>query len=238
MRNAIAQTGGQLSPLRRIGHIFVVGALFLSACVALFSLPLTTQFLMDSLEIFPALAPSSLAAATSNGPGAIVILSAGRRRYAPEFGAETLDELSLERVRYEQTHLPVLVSGGLGGNGEPSLAMLMADALRADYGLEARWVESRSVNTAENAIFSSEILRPAGITSVILVTHAWHMNRARAAFLGNGISVLPGPTAFYGPAGDEDDLSRFVPHVDSLQMSAYALHEIIGRQWYRLRYGF
>jgi uncharacterized SAM-binding protein YcdF (DUF218 family) len=64
------------------------------------------------------------------------------------------------------------------------------------------------------------------------------MNRARAAFLGNGMSVLPGPTAFYGPGGDEDSLLRFVPRVKSLYMSAYALHEIIGRQWYRLRYGF
>jgi len=148
-------------------------------------------------------------------PGAIVILSAGRRVYAPEFGTETLDELSLERVRYgallaRATRLPVLVSGGLGGEGRPSLAQLMADALRSDYGIAARWLESRSVNTAENAILSSEILRSAGIKRVILVTHAWHMKRANAAFIANGISVLPGPTAFYGPAGSEDSLLRFL----------------------------
>jgi uncharacterized SAM-binding protein YcdF (DUF218 family) len=64
------------------------------------------------------------------------------------------------------------------------------------------------------------------------------MKRARAAFLGNGISVLPGPTAFYGPAGEEDTLLRFVPHVRSLRMSGFAMHEIIGSQWYRLKYGF
>jgi uncharacterized SAM-binding protein YcdF (DUF218 family) len=114
----------------------------------------------------------------------------------------------------------------------------MANALRSDYGIEARWLEPRSANTAQNAIFSSEILRSAGIRRVILVTHAWHMKRARAAFLGNGISVLPGPTAFYGPAGEEDTLLRFVPHVRSLRMSGFAMHEIIGSQWYRLKYGF
>jgi uncharacterized SAM-binding protein YcdF (DUF218 family) len=247
MRNifakAGAKTGDQRGLLRFFSRLLVLGVLAVSATVALLSLPLTTQFLMDRLEIFPPITPSSLAVAMPDAPGAIVILSAGRRTYAPEFGTETLDELSLERVRYgallaKETGLPVLVSGGLGGEGRPALAALMAGALRADYGIEARWLESRSVNTAENAIFSSEILRSAGIRRVILVTHAWHMKRASAAFLANGMSVLPGPTAFYGPAGDEDSLLRFVPRVASLRMSAFALHEIVGSQWYRLRYGF
>jgi uncharacterized SAM-binding protein YcdF (DUF218 family) len=113
----------------------------------------------------------------------------------------------------------------------------MADALRTDYGIEARWLETRSANTAENAIFSSEILRSAGIKKVILVTHAWHMKRAQAAFLANGMSVLPGPTAFYGPGGDNGFLG-FMPRVQALRMSGFALHEIIGSQWYRLKYGF
>jgi len=248
MRNIFAgtgvQTGGQHGFLRLFSRLVVLGVFAFSAVIALLSLPATTQFLMDQLEIFPPITVSSLTAAMRDPPGAIVILSAGRRVYAPEFGAETLDELSLERVRYgallaRATRLPVLVSGGLGGEGRPSLAQLMADALRSDYGIAARWLESRSANTAENAILSSEILRSAGINRVILVTHAWHMKRARAAFLANGIAVLPGPTAFYGPAGNEDSLLRFLnPDVKSLRMSAFALHEIVGSQWYRLRYGF
>jgi uncharacterized SAM-binding protein YcdF (DUF218 family) len=64
------------------------------------------------------------------------------------------------------------------------------------------------------------------------------MKRARAAFLGSGMSVVPAPTAFYGPAGDEETLLRFVPSAGALRMSAFALHEIIGGQWYRLKYGF
>lgn len=247
MRNIFAkpgaETGGQRDFLRLFSRLLVSGVFALCAIVALFSLPSTTQFLMDRLEVYPPITSSSLAAAMRDPPGAIVILSAGRRVYAPEFGAETLDELSLERVRYgallaRVTRLPILVSGGLGGAGKPPLAQLMADALRSDYGIQARWLESRSVNTAENAILSSEILRSSGIRRVILVTHAWHMKRASTAFLANGISVLPGPTAFYGPAGDEDTLLRFVPRVASLRMSAFALHEIIGSQWYHLRYGF
>jgi len=248
MRNIFArtgvQTGRQHGFLRFLSRLLVLGVLGFSAVVALLSLPATTQLLMDHLEVFPPITVSSLTVAMRDPPGAIVILSAGRRVYAPEFGTETLDELSLERVRYgallaRATRLPVLVSGGLGGEGRPSLAQLMADALRSDYGIAARWLESRSVNTAENAILSSEILRSAGIKRVILVTHAWHMKRANAAFIANGISVLPGPTAFYGPAGSEDSLLRFFdPDVKSLRMSAFALHEIIGSQWYRLRYGF
>jgi uncharacterized SAM-binding protein YcdF (DUF218 family) len=238
-----ARRGDQMDLLRFFRRLLVLGVLVLSAMVAVLALPVTTQFLMDRLEVFPPITPASLAAAMVDPPGAIVILSAGLRVYAPEFGTETLDELSLERVRYgallaRTTRLPILVSGGLGGEGRLPLATVMAVALLSDYGIQARWLESRSANTAENAIYSSEILRSAGVKRVILVTHAWHMKRASAAFIANGMSVLPGPTAFYGPAGDEDTLLRFFPRVQTLRMSALALHEIIGRQWYRLKYGF
>src|SRR4030081_374259 len=104
MRNIFAKTGtkngDQLSLLRFFSRLVVFGVLGVSTFVALLGLPATTQFLMDRLEVFPPITLSSLAAAMRDPPGAIVILSAGRRTYAPEFGTETLDELSLERVRY------------------------------------------------------------------------------------------------------------------------------------------
>ncbi len=131
----------------------------------------------------------------------------------------------------------MLASGGLGTNDSAPLASLLAATLVQDYGVKAKWQETRSANTAENAIYSAEILGKAGIKRVFLVTHAWHMKRARAAFLANGIAVIPAPTAFYGRARD-NSWTELIPTTTALRMSGFALHEIIGSQWYELRYGF
>ncbi len=233
------------SLLPRLGlarRVVVIGLYCIIGFLAVLSIPLVSISLMDSLQVFPPITQSQLNEALSGPPYAIVILSAGRRAYAPEYGDETIDALTLERVRYgallaRRTGLPVLVSGFGVGPKEPPLAQLMATALLQDYGIRARWLETRSSNTAENAIYSSEILRHAGITHIILVTHAWHMPRAVAAFEANGISVIPAPTAFYAPTMGNIG-AELVPSFEAFRMSGYAIHEIIGRAWYRLHYGY
>jgi|SRR5215471_12631699 len=218
------------------------GMLAVGGGALVLSVPLVANALVDRLQIFPALGAAEIDAAANGPPAAIVILAAGRRRYAPEFGGESLDAFSLERTRYgadlaRQTGLPVLVSGGLGTKDRAPLALLLAETLAEDYGVKAKWQEARSENTAENAILSAEILGKAGISRILLVTHAWHMKRARAAFAANGIAVIAAPTAFYGRAQDSFP-EGLIPSSSALRMSGYALHEIIGSQWYALRYGF
>jgi uncharacterized SAM-binding protein YcdF (DUF218 family) len=113
----------------------------------------------------------------------------------------------------------------------------MADTLLRDYGVKAAWQEDRSRTTAENAIYSAEILGQAGIQRAVLVTHAWHMTRSRASFVAQELSVIPAPTAFYGRTGGIT-WREFIPDASALRMSSFAIHEIVGRQWYALRYGF
>jgi uncharacterized SAM-binding protein YcdF (DUF218 family) len=167
-----------------------------------------------------------------------VILAAGRRAYAPEFGGETVDGLTLERLRYgavvtRATGLPVLVSGGLGSGDAPSLAAMMAQVLHDEYGIEARWREGESSTTMENARFSAALLRKERIGRILLVTHAWHMQRAASAFRASGLAVIAAPTAFYRPS---DLLTGLLPDMGALRMSGYALHELIGSAWYAVRY--
>jgi len=195
------------------------------------------------LQVFPALTGDQMRALRSGPPTALVILSAGRRVYAPEFGGETADELTLERVRYgarlaRETHLPILVSGGSTQGEAVPLAKLMADALRGDYGIIVKWQETRSTNTAENAIYSAEILHGAGINRIVLVTHAWHMKRAYEAFAANGLSVIAAPTAFYGRPARRSWSYYVAPNERAFRNAGYALHEIIGRYWYAIRYGY
>jgi uncharacterized SAM-binding protein YcdF (DUF218 family) len=217
--------------------------LLIGAASVVLSLSAVSDALIDGLQVFPALTPTEIRAAASGPPAAIVILSAGRRIYAPEFGGETADEITLERVRYgaklaRETHLPVLVSGGSTQGEAVPLAKLMADVLSADYGIAVKWQESRSTTTAENAIYSAEILKQAGIKRAILVTHAWHMKRAYAAFAGNGVSVVAAPTAFYGRPAARSWSYYVEPNMRAFRNAGYAIHEIAGGYWYAVRYGY
>ena len=109
----------------------------------------------------------------------------------------------------------------------------MAQVLREDFRTDVRWVEADSATTAENAIFSARLLKPAGVQTVLLVTDAMHMPRARRAFERAGLRVVAAPTVFraWGPLS----VSSFLPSPDALASSYYAVYEWIGLAWYRLK---
>jgi uncharacterized SAM-binding protein YcdF (DUF218 family) len=171
-------------------------------------------------------------------PGAIVILGGEVMRIKGGPSDVTVGPLSLERLRagaalWRKTQLPILVSGGDVGEDTPPVALLMRDSLVEDFHVPVRWVEDRSADTWQNARDSAAILRAAGITSVYVVTHAWHERRAMIAFADTGITATAAPTPLDRPA--TPILLDFVPRVSSWETSYFALHEWIGGLWYELR---
>lgn len=175
-----------------------------------------------------------------NKSQAIVVLGGGRARVASRDGDyDQVGPITLIRLRaaarlQRETHLPLLVSGGApDGQGE-SEAVLMARSLKDDFGVEARWVESNSINTNQNAILSAQLLRKENIQQILLVTDAIHMPRARWAFEHAGLRVAPVPSHFV--ASGDFHLASFIPNAQSLKNSHYAIHEWLGLLVYRLRY--
>jgi uncharacterized SAM-binding protein YcdF (DUF218 family) len=177
------------------------------------------------------------------GAQAIVVLAAGRLRRAPEYEDRDIpDYVALARLRYaahlqRKTGLPVLVSGGNGGvdkgsrNG--SEADSMAAALREDFGVPVKWLEDRSGDTAENAVFSAAILRADGVHRILLVTDAMHMPRASAVFAHAGLDVVSAPTMFFGR--QPLSIQAWIPGAEGMRRSWYATYEWIGLVWYRVR---
>lgn len=213
-------------------------ALVIASGVLLYaaSTPFVATSLLGTLERDPS--PSDGDVATF-APEAIVVLAAGRRTSAPEFGGTTVGSLTLERIRYaarleRRLSLPLLVAGGDRQDGV-SLAELMRTALAEDYGVAVAGLETTSENTAENAEFLAPVLQRMGIRRILLVTHSWHMPRARRAFERLGFIVLPAPTGFVGD-GDMPTIGDLLPSAAALSATSYALHEIIGYAWYALRY--
>jgi uncharacterized SAM-binding protein YcdF (DUF218 family) len=170
---------------------------------------------------------------------AIVVLAAGRLRNSPEYNNEDIpDYIALARLRYaaklyHETGLPVLVSGGVVEQHIEPLAYAMARALRNDFVTPVKWIENHSSNTAENAINSAQLLNMANIHRIYLVTDAMHMHRARLMFEKQHIEVIAASTMYFSKS-----MSRFgfIPMVENLRLSNYAIYEWLGLAWYRLRY--
>ncbi|BAU46753.1 hypothetical protein SVA_0171 [Sulfurifustis variabilis] len=208
------------------------------ALLALLSSPPVGTALIHGLEADS----EPLALASVNGHGdahtAIVVLGGGREADAPEYGTDTVSIHTLQRLRYaarlhRTTGWPLLVSGGSVYGEEQPEAELMREALVRDFAVTPRWLERRSRTTFENALHTRTILEAEGIVTVYLVTHAWHMPRARWAFAEAGLRVIPAPTGFNRVEPDRPRLLRYLPSAQGLQLSSRALSERLGLIWYR-----
>jgi uncharacterized SAM-binding protein YcdF (DUF218 family) len=194
-----------------------------------FVTPASVDLIARPLEDVPLLKEADLDSAQ-----AIVILGAGFRRFAPEYGGVRIpNRLALERLRWgarlaRSSGLPVLVSGE---------ADLLGESLENDFGITPRWLEGDSLDTRDNARLSAAILKEAGIQRVVLVTHAAHMKRAMAEFATNGIVVIPAPTGFLGEDGGEPEYPIFyyMPGANAAFTGWYATHEWIGLLAFKLR---
>lgn len=196
----------------------------------LLSTPYLAGRLLDGLKP----PPQAIRADTAE---AIVILAGGAYRANLEYGGDTVGRLTLERLRYgahlaRRTALPVLVTGGDPAGGVPE-ARLMQAVLETEFGVPVRWVEDRSHNTRENARYTAQILKAAGVRRILLVSHAWHLKRAIPEFERAGLAVVPAGIGYARalPPGVMD----FIPSARALLDSHYALHEGIGLIWYRIR---
>jgi uncharacterized SAM-binding protein YcdF (DUF218 family) len=215
---------------RRPRAAIAVIALSQLALLAL-TTPAAALLLARSLE------PPPVSAADLKRGQAIVILAGGLNRSAVEWGGETVNDFTLQRVRYgahlaRQTGLPIYVTGGVPGNAKHSEANLMAEVLTRDYNLPPRWIDNAAETTRGNALMAAKDLRPLGIERVVLVTTAIHMPRSRQAFEAAGFKVIPAPTDF--TAQRPFEAAQLVPSTGALRVSHYSLREWVARGWYRL----
>ena len=170
---------------------------------------------------------------------AIVVLAAGRLEIAREYdNLDTINSDSLERLRYavklaKASELPILLSGGSIYGERQSLAKLMQQVLERDYAIQATWLEEDSKTTLENAKYSKQILNDNSISEFLLVTHAYHMPRAMWSFKNVGLHPTAAPTIFYKNRRQVSANKDFIPSALALLGTKRALHEHIGRLWYR-----
>ena len=185
--------------------------------------------------LLPQVKPLNVRGAELAQVQAIVVLGGGVHGQAPEYGQPQPSAPTLERVRYgaflaRQTKKPLAFAGGVGwaaaADTAPEADVARA-VLRDDYGLELRWSDSRSRDTAENATRMAEAMLGDKIRRIALVTHAWHMPRARAAYEKAGFQVTAAPIGFAAPR--ERELLEWLPSVHGLDLSRQVLREWLAR---------
>ena len=212
----------------RLGRFLLASTL---ALLYLISTPFIVETMLQKFET-PYVADS----VDSEGQ-VIVVLGGGTYFNAVEYGGDTVNRYSLERIRYaahlyQLTGKLILVTGGAPLGNATSEAEQMKSVLENEFMTPVKWVEGTSNNTHENAYKSYEILKKDGITHIMLVTHAWHMPRAVKEFERAGFQVTPAPTAF--TTRYRTDGLAYIPTARALQQIRIFIHEVIGMLWYRL----
>lgn len=171
---------------------------------------------------------------------AIVVLGGGRLRRAYEYGGDTVNNFSLDRVRYaaylrKSSKLPLYVTGGKSDPQDIPEAELMKQVLEDEYKVPVAGMEIRSQSTWENAFFMKKLLQEKGIKKIILVTHAAHMPRSVFAFNAAGLEVVPAPTVFFNRGYKGSGIGALAPDPRALWVTSIASHEFVGKWWYQVR---
>jgi len=218
----------------------IARALLLSSLIGLYliSTPALVKLQSYWLEDHLALTHTDKRIANAD---AIVVLGGGIRTRPAEYGGDVLKVGTLNRLHeavrwHKQTGLPLLLTGGVGRKIPISEAQIMQQTLRSHYGVEASWLEQRSRTTWENARYSAEILLPANKQRIVLVTHAYHMNRAIYSFEQFGFEVIPAPMGYSSSRTGSWTLMDFLPHANTFDLNYKLTHERVGLIVYRMMY--
>lgn len=224
---------GLLLARRLIGKLLLLTTL---AGFYLLSTPYFSDQLMASLETVSALTEAQI---RSSSADVIVVLGAGRHESAAEYGnQDTVNALFLERLRYaawlsHKSGLPLIPSGGSPRSTGPSEAAIAQTLLEQEFGAKVLMVEEQSRTTREQARALKPLLSRRGIRKIMLVTHTWHMLRALDVFEAVGIEVQPAPTGFVHGSANHPAYYSWLPDAKAFMNSYFALHEHLGRWWYR-----
>lgn len=171
----------------------------------------------------------------------IVLLCGGFRGGGRPYSAsERLAPATLERAAaafklYQDTGLPILVSGGAPFSAEPEAEAAAAWLRELGVPQGKLLAEKSSRDTFENAEYTVKLCRENGFKRIILLTSAYHIPRAVLLFRkAGGVEITPFPVA--RRSGGPRFISDWLPGRDL--DARLAINEYCGLAYYRLYYLF
>lgn len=129
-----------------------------------------------------------------------------------------------------------LLCGGRVSREEPSAESAILERQLEAWGIarERIVIDEQSRNTHQNAVEAARIVRERGWTRLLLVTSAFHFERAAGCFRREGLKfdALPVDFRSYDPRRSS---GSWLPRVEALNESTMALREYVGRVVYAFR---
>ena len=171
----------------------------------------------------------------------IILLGSGVFSGAPDLsGVGIPSDVYLTRIvtavrLQKKLAIPIIVSGREVPEDEVSENPIVKRFL-LDLGVPAGKIiiENKSRDTYENAQYSRKICVMLGFKNPILVTSAYHMERAVISFKMVGLKVLPFPAGFKSWRGKQYRWDAYLP--GDFTTASIAIKEYLGIVFYKLAY--
>ncbi len=170
----------------------------------------------------------------TSGADVIVLLGGGAISEVPDVDgvgalcASPANRL-LTAVRLQKMlNVPILISGGQVYSDSGAEAEISARVLKS-LGVpeEKILTETKSVNTTQNALYCAKILREKNFVKPLLVTSAFHMNRAMLAFNLNRLKPTAYPTDFTVAHNPTFHYTKLRPQAEALLLNVTVLQELL-----------
>ena len=164
----------------------------------------------------------------------VIMLGGGAFPDTPDVsGAGTLCSAPANRlltaVRLQRKlNVPIILSGGQVYSDSGPEAVIGRRILM-DLGVpeDKIIVEGKSVNTTQNAKFSTELMRQRGLTKPILVTSAFHMRRSVLNFAKNGVEVTAYPADYRVNTRHDFHYDKLKPIIGALDDKVTVMQEVL-----------
>ena len=170
----------------------------------------------------------------TSGADVIVLLGGGAISQVPDVDgvgalcASPANRL-LTAVRLQKMlNVPILISGGQVYSDSGAEAEISARVLKSLGVPEDKIItETKSVNTAQNARYSATILREKEFSKPLLVTSAFHMNRAMLNFNLYRFKPIAYPTDFTVAHNPTFHYTKLRPQAEALLLNVTVMQEIL-----------
>ncbi|MGX5172792.1 YdcF family protein [Aliikangiella sp. IMCC44653] len=165
---------------------------------------------------------------------AIVVISSGKIRRAPEYGEiDTVNPESLSRLMFaaeivNKTDLPILLAGGGYPKDATPDSVLMNNVMLKYFSVAPRWIETQSQNLSELTQNTAKLLLNNNINQIVLITGPWKMPRTLQAFQKTKLKVITAPTGHFVTEDSIKTSDYFIPSASALQQSTQLLTEKLG----------
>lgn len=219
---------------RRIAVLLASSGL---AWVLFWSMPATTLWAGGHLEqLYTYHPPETLPKAD-----AIVVLGGSTASNRPNWfepfdRSKTIARVDTAAELYKAGRAPLIIVSGAALEGSVSEAQIMANSLRQQgVPSEAIILESESLTTYQNAIYTAQLLESHEIDKVLLVTSALHMPRSMGVFRKQQVDATPASSPPQIVVPDDPAFSFWLPSTHVLSASRSIVKEYVGMLVYWLR---